>query len=111
MIRATALLLALVCAGGVFNVAADRGVALDPAEIRVDQQLSKGGTYQLPSIGLRNPGSEPSEYAMGVTYLEGQTGSRPPESWFSFDPAHVTLGPGQTRAVRVTIDIPSGARP
>src|SRR5215211_6330170 len=51
---------------------ADIGVAMDVGKVAIDQKLEKGGSYQLPSIGVRNPGSETATYRMGVSYLQDQ---------------------------------------
>lgn len=90
---------------------ADQGVAIDIGRVDVSERLSKGGEYRLPSIGVRNPGTETSTYRMGVAYLEDQRGRRPPESWFTFEPPVLTLDPGEARPVSVTLDIPAAARP
>jgi hypothetical protein len=87
------------------------GVALDTGRVDVTQRLSKGGTYQLPVVGVRNPGSEAATYTMGTSFLEGQSGRRVPEGWFSFSPQRFTIAPGSTQPVRVTLDIPTRARP
>lgn len=106
------LLLALVLAlGPVPLVHADLGVAMDTGKVEVSQRLSKGGTYQLPTIGVRNPGSEPSTYQMGVGHIQGQPDRPPPEEWFTFSPAEFTLAPGAMQPVRITLDIPTNARP
>src|SRR5688572_24849705 len=81
------------------------GVALDTGRVDVTQRLSKGGTYQLPVVGVRNPGSESATYTMGTSFFEGQAGRRVPEGWFSFSPARFTIEPGATQPVRVTLDI------
>ena len=90
---------------------ADTGVAIDIGKIAVDQRLSKGGSYQLPVIGVRNPGSEPSTYQMGVSSIQGQAARRAPGGWFTFTPRQFILEPGATQPVRVTLDIPTNARP
>ena len=103
-----AVLLALA---PVALVQADIGVALDVGRIRVDQRLSKGGTYHLPVVGVRNPGTEATAYEMGVSHLQGQPERRAPEGWFSFSPSRFTLDPGATQPVRVMLDIPTDADP
>lgn len=90
---------------------ADVGVALDVGKIEVNDKLSRGGTYQLPTIGVRNPGTETTRYRMGVSHIQGQAGRPAPAEWFSFAPPEVTLEPGQTAPVSVTLKIPTGARP
>lgn len=90
---------------------ADKGVAVDLGIIYVQERLSRGGTYELPVIGVRNPGTETTTYEMGVSHVQGQDGRPVPEGWLDFEPDKLTLDPGQTAPVSVTLDIPSGARP
>jgi hypothetical protein len=106
-----AAVVAVVIAAPDRSVQADRGVALDIGRIDVDEKLSRGGSYNLPSIGVRNPGTETTRYQMGVTYIDDQDGRRAPEGWFAFEPAEVTLAPGESAPVSVKLDIPAGARP
>jgi hypothetical protein len=90
---------------------ADVGVAIDIGRIAIDQRLSKGGSYMLPSIGVRNPGSETATYRMGVSYLQGQPEREPPSDWFTFTPATFTLEPGAALPVRIGLEIPTDAEP
>jgi hypothetical protein len=101
----------LALASFVTHVRADRGVSIDAGQIDVTQKLSRGGQYRLPQVGVRNPGTETTLYRMSVAYRDGQQGRRPPESWFSFSPAELTLDPGESTPVEVRLDIPTGARP
>lgn len=111
MLPALLLLAAIVASGSVTPVSADVGVAIDIGAIDVSQRLSKGGRYQLPTIGVRNPGTEASAYAMDVSFIQGQAGRRVPPAWFTFTPATFTLEPGATQAVRVSVEIPANAPP
>ena len=110
--RAAVLLLALILGSTpVVLASADVGVAIDIGKIDVSQRLAKGGTYQLPLIGVRNPGTEPTTYQMGVSHIEGEPQRRAPGSWFTFSPSQFTLQPGATQPVQVALDIPMNARP
>jgi hypothetical protein len=91
-------------AGGV-------AVSIDVGSIAVREQLVPGGEYRLPTFGVRNPGTESSSYVLAVSYVDGQEGLRPPAQWFSFDPATLTLGPGESRPIATTLDIPTDAEP
>jgi hypothetical protein len=108
-----AVLLTCCIAGAALPASAQEGigVALDTGRVDITQRLSKGGTYQLPVLGVRNPGGEAAIYTMGAGFLEGQAGRRTPEGWFSFSPQRFALEPGATQPVRVTLDIPTTARP
>lgn len=90
---------------------ADVGVALDVGRITIEQRLAKGGSYQLPTIGVRNPGSETTTYEMSAGHVEDQAQRRPPPDWITFTPDRFTLEPGATIPVRVTLEIPTDAEP
>lgn len=110
LLAATVASVLLICAGGE-RAGADQGVAVDLGRIAIDKKLSKGGTYQLPIMGVTNPGDERTRYQMGVSYFEGQTEERPPLEWFTFSPAEFELEPGRTQPVTTSLRIPSGAEP
>ncbi len=96
---------------GSMPVHADKGVSVDLGKIEVSDRLSRGGSYNLPTMGVRNPGSEPANYVMTVSYLENQPERRPPESWFEFSPREFRLEPGETQPVAISLTIPTSARP
>ncbi len=101
----------LLFASAALAARADQGVAVDLGRIAVDEELSKGGTYQLPVMGVTNPGDQTTRYRMGLSYFEGQTEEKPPEDWFTFSPAEFDLEPGKTQPVSISLRIPTGARP
>jgi P pilus assembly chaperone PapD len=88
---------------------AERGVGVNLAEIRVDENLAPGGSYKLPSVGVINTGDESGAFEVSVIYLEGQTDARPPATWFQIQPAQFRLGPGETQQVDVRVVLPTGA--
>jgi hypothetical protein len=90
---------------------ASKGVAIDLGRIEIEQKLTPGGSYRLPVMGIRNPGSEVTSYALKASPLRLKGKEAPPESWFRFSPAKLTLKPDQTRAVKVRIELPTGADP
>jgi hypothetical protein len=110
-LAAMVLAVAFALVSGAPLADADKGVALDVGTVRVEQKLSRGGSYNLPPIGVRNPGDETTAYVMGIDFVEDQEGRRPKESWFSFEPQRFTLEPGDTTRVRIELDVPPGARP
>src|SRR4029079_2433405 len=91
--------------------AASTGVAIDLGRVTVRQSLTPGGSYELPTIGVRNPGTETTTYVLRASPVELEGHAAPPSGWFSFAPARLTLEPGATRAVRVRIALPTGADP
>jgi hypothetical protein len=101
--------LAGACLLGGAPARADRGVAIDLGEVAVTDQLVPGAGYQLPVLGISNPGNERASYRMTVSYVTDQNAFEPPESWFRFDPAEFTLAPGETKAVRARLSLPIGA--
>jgi hypothetical protein len=104
-----AMALALTWSGSA--VRADQGVALDVGTVRVGNDLSRGGRYSLPPLGVSNPGDETTTYEMGIDFIENQSGRRPSDGWFSFEPARFSVEPGATVRVRIQLDVPPGARP
>lgn len=92
-------------------VRADRGVGIDLGRIDIDQRLSPGGVYRLPTLTVSNTGDEPGDYRVRVTD-PGEPGLRPPPAdWFDIDPSRFRLGPGQSAAVAVKLTLPTGADP
>jgi hypothetical protein len=96
---------------GAAPVAAGMAVSIDVGSIAVREQLVPGGEYRLPTFGVRNPGTESTSYVLAVSYVDGQEGFRPPADWFTFEPAALTLGVGESRAVETTLDVPADAEP
>jgi hypothetical protein len=90
---------------------ASTGVSIDVSRIAVEEDLAPGGEYRLPTFGVRNPGTESTTYRLAVSYLDGQAEAAPPESWFSFQPGDLTLGPEQSRPVVTTVTVPPDAAP
>lgn len=110
--RVRALLLtALVgmALAGVVPAAATTGVSIDVSRINVTQELAPGGEYTLPTFGVRNPGTESTNYAIVVTYVDGQEAHQPPAEWFTFSPGSLTLSAGQSRPVTTSLEVPPDA--
>lgn len=103
---AVGLLLALPAAA-----TASKGVAVDLGRIEIDQQLTPGGSYRLPVMGVRNPGTERTSYELHASGLQLGGRDAPPENWFRFSPARLTLAPGESRPVKIRIELPTGADP
>ena len=112
-VNALALGLALVAAllAGSSSAGADVGVGVNLGRIEVDDRLSPGGRYNLPTLGVINTGDEPGDYEVVISYVADQEEKRPPEGWFEFKPQRFFLEPGETQAVDIRISLPSGADP
>ena len=92
-------------------VYAHLGVSINLGQISVDEPLIPGGSYSVPSIGVRNSGNIASYYEMAVSYRHDQTELRPPAEWIEFDPDLFYLDPEQSRQVAVVLNIPANAEP
>jgi hypothetical protein len=88
-------------------VAQQQGVAIDVGRIDVDEQLAAGERYQLPTIGVRNPGTAPTDYRMAVQPITGA--DTPDEAWFSFSPASFSLDPDARQPVEIVLELPADA--
>jgi hypothetical protein len=92
-------------------IAASKAVSIDVGTIAVRELLSPGGEYRLPTFGVRNPGTEPTSYAIAVSYIDDQEALRPPAGWFSFNPETLTLGVNESMAVATMLEVPADAEP
>ena len=105
------LLLAGVALFSAAPAAASTGVSIDVGSIAVSDALVPGEEYTLPTFGVRNPGTEATTYRVVVTYLDGQTAAAPAESWFTFEPGDMSIGPGESRPVHTRLVVPPDAEP
>ena len=105
-----AVLLALFAGMIPGSVAAQSGVGVNVGNIQIDQILSTGGSYNLPSIGVSNTGHDASDYSIRIGFRKDQEELRPSEDWFSFSPHEFRLEPGETHTVSIRVRIPITAR-
>ena len=87
------------------------GVGVGLGKIDIDEKLSPGGIYKLPSLPVLNTGDEAADYEVEVTFLSEQEQRRPEASWFSFKPQGFHLEPGKSQTVEVSLTLPVNARP
>ena len=106
---ATSFVLAGLLAPAVVD--ADRGVGVNLGRIAIEDKLSPGGGYNLPTLGVINTGGEPGNYEVVISYVQDQKEMRPPASWFDFQPQRFFLEAGQTQSVRIRLTLPTGADP
>ncbi len=92
------------------SVSAQSGVGVTVGSIQIDQKLSSGGSYNLPSIGVINTGHDASDYSVRISTRADQEELRPSEDWFSFSPEEFFLEPGGTQTVSIRVKIPITAR-
>jgi hypothetical protein len=88
---------------------ANRGVSVDLGRIDIQQTLAPGGSYQLPTMGVRNPGTEVTSYVMTVAPVDGAHAAE--QAWVRFSPERLTLRPSQSRPVPMRLSIPTNAEP
>ena len=108
---APALALGVALFASAAPAAGGQAVSIDVGTIAVREDLAPGGEYRLPTFGVRNPGTEQTSYDITVSYIDGQEALRPPQEWFAFDPASLTLAVGESRPIATTLDIPANAEP
>lgn len=87
------------------------GVGVGLGKVQIDEQLSPGGIYKLPTLPVLNTGDEAGEYTVEVTYLSDQPELRPDASWFSFTPQSFPLDAGGSQLVDVSLSLPVDVRP
>ena len=90
---------------------ADRGVGVSLGRIQVEDRLVRGGTYNLPSLGVINTGNEAGEYEIAIGYVDGRNDSRPPAQWFNIQPSRFFLEAGQQQNVRISLMLPTSSKP
>ena len=90
---------------------ADLGVGISHGEIVIDDDLSRGGRYQVPSVTVTNTGTEPSRYEVVITFIQDQEEIMPDPDWFRFDPQAFDLDPGQSQPVNIALNVDDGAKP
>ena len=92
------------------TVSAQPGVGVTVGKIQIDQKLSSGGSYNLPSIGVINTGHDAGDYRVRISTLSDQDELRPSEDWFSFSPEEFFLEPEGTQTISIRVKIPITAR-
>ena len=102
------LALALALAPGA---GASSGVAIDLGKVGITQTLQPGGSYRLPPLGVRNPGTRPGRYKLVVSISTNLRGRQAPAGWFGFSPTRFSLRPAKTKAVAIILSVPADARP
>ena len=87
------------------------GVGVGLGKVQIDEALSPGGIYNLPSLPVLNTGDEDMEYEVEVTYLSEQEEMQPAGEWFNFSPQRFPLTAGSSQAVDIVLTLPVDARP
>ena len=87
------------------------GVGVGLGKIQIDEALSPGGIYNLPSLPVLNTGDEDLDYEIEVTYLSEQEEMQPVGEWFNFSPQRFPLTAGSSQTVEIVLTLPVDARP
>lgn len=87
------------------------GVGVGLGKVQIDEALSPGGIYNLPSLPVLNTGDEDMEYEVEVTYLSEQAEMKPSGEWFNFSPQKFPLAAGGSQTVDITLTLSVDARP
>ena len=87
------------------------GVGVGLGKIQIDEELSPGGIYKLPTLPVLNTGDEDGNYEVTVTYLSEQPELQPAVEWFKFSPQKFPLAAGQSQNVEVSLSLPVNVRP
>ncbi|MBI2621161.1 MAG: hypothetical protein HYW63_00755 [Candidatus Levybacteria bacterium] len=87
------------------------GVGVGLGKVQIDEKLSPGGIYKLPTLPVLNTGDEDGDYEVEVTYLSDQPEFQPPGEWFTFTPQSFSLDAGGSQLVEVSLTLPVDARP
>lgn len=92
-------------------VLASSGVSVDLGRIQITEELLPGGSYSLPPIGVRNPGTERTSYVMVASAVGDGSAQLAEADWFRYEPPTLTLEPGETRRVNVRLVLPVDSPP
>ena len=87
------------------------GVGVGLGKIQIDEALSPGGIYNLPSLPVLNTGDEDGDYEVEVTYLSEQEEMQPAGEWFAFSPQSFPLTAGSSQTVDIVLTLPVDVRP
>ena len=90
---------------------ADLGVGISHGEIAIEEDLSRGGRYRIPTVTVTNTGTESSRYEVVITFIQDQEQITPDPDWFSFDPQAFDLDPGQSQPVSIALNVGDDAEP
>jgi hypothetical protein len=84
-------------------------VRLSHGEVRIDQLLFVGTSYDLPSMRVSNPGDVVASYKMSLVEKDSELLTIP-EGWVALTPSAFELAPGETQTVEAVLEIPEDAR-
>jgi hypothetical protein len=90
-----------------FSVWANAGMSLDTGKIVLQEKLTAGGRYTLPTVEVKNTGDESSDFEMTVQYNDVQKENKPDAKWFNFEPAKFHLLAGESKIIKTSVSLPA----
>lgn len=105
------ILASLVLALSASLALAKVGVGVGLGKVAIDEPLTPGGVFNLPTLPVLNTGDEAGDYEVEVTFLSEQEELRPEPEWFTFSPQQFPLDAGESQTVEMTLVLPVNARP
>lgn len=103
--------LAVAWLGHSRPASSDVVVAMSPSRIVIDAPVGQGEDVRLPSLTVRNRGSEPARFEVGVRPDSAEVEQAPPEDWFLISPREFDLQPGESQVAVVQMSVPRDAEP
>jgi hypothetical protein len=90
---------------------ADDGVSVNLGAVTIDDALSPGGRYRLPTLTVTNIGDTPNQYEVVIVGAEDSGARNAPPGWFEVSPASFHLAQHAEQQVQLRIALPANAKP
>jgi hypothetical protein len=87
------------------------GVSNNTGKIVLDKPVVPGAVYDIPNIQIKNTGTEASGFGVSVEYNQVQDELKPDSKWLVFSPSTFNLEPGESKIVKVHLELPASAKP
>ncbi len=97
-----------VYAGEILEEAARVSAEFGREEIKLAEEAQAGGIYKLPSVSVKNTGTNEEQFQVDVVFL-GSEGESRGASWLNAAPWRIALGAGEEADVELGLKVPAGA--
>lgn len=109
-----ALVLAVILLLPTLALADTYSPSIAPANVKVEEPLTRGSRHELPALAVRNGGPEAIAIRMSARPAPDDSAATAAfdataSDWVSFSPEEFVLAPGETRAVEVGLRVPDDA--
>ncbi|MEA2020147.1 MAG: hypothetical protein U9M98_00250 [Patescibacteria group bacterium] len=98
-----------VYAGEILEEAARVSGEFGRKDIKLAEEAQAGGIYKLPSISVKNTGTNEERFQVDIVFL-GSEGEGSGVSWLNVEPWRITLDAGEEADVKLGLKVPAGAR-